>query len=109
MESAASLARQRNYNKPASASLATGTYLYLLSVSLLPSDSPRRLEGPPSPRAQRVFLLAVGGGHKRYAYVAGSELKLNPANVTDGYIRSLVCGRMSSPFCVHGIGPWKGE
>jgi len=41
--------------------------------------------------------------HKRHAYVVGSELKLNPANVTDGYIRSLVCGRMSSLFCVHGL------
>lgn len=43
----------------------------------------------------RLFSLAVGREHKRHAYVVGSELKLNPTNVTDGYIRSLVCGRMS--------------
>lgn len=54
-----------------------------------------------------MFSLAVGREHKRHAYVAGSGLKLNPANVTDGYIRSLVCGRMSSPSCLtRGHGDW---
>lgn len=78
-------------------------YCYVLSISLfyLPTVSTIS-EGISFSQGQRMLSLMVAREkHERHAYVVGLKLKLNPANVTDGYIRSLVCGRMSSPFCVH--------
>lgn len=52
---------------------------------------------PFSPPISTCSRPAVGRTLSFTLDAVGSRLKLNPANVTVGYIRSLVCGRMPLP------------
>lgn len=91
--------RQRNYNKPVASSYQHTQPSSVDSILLHPKPDHRLFRSLPfSTGINRVLECKL-----RASLAARSRLKLNPANVTVGYIRSLVCGRVSFLFRVPGL------